>query len=243
MKLIEVIVATATTAVLQASHAQVIEVHVRDPAHPECPNSECLIGTFQPSQEVRIDLAGLLQNYPTFEFVRVSATSLSADIGQVTLHNDSNGATPEAVRLLVATRGAASSQFPQEFDNVNIQPACDDWGGSDSAPGPALVIEPSVGTGTQVILAANINGDVRGDITCGQVFTLQVPLGSISGTVQATWPDSITAEDGINPNLDTQEYAIQYIAVRDGIFGNVIAGQAAEPTPNVIPQSAPSARS
>ncbi|MCE7973245.1 MAG: hypothetical protein DYG92_02805 [Leptolyngbya sp. PLA1] len=63
-----------------------------------------------------------------------------------------------------------------------------------------------------MILAANITGNVRGDITCGQVFTLQVPLGSISGTVQATWLDSITAEDGIDPNLDTQKYAIQYLA-------------------------------
>lgn len=229
------LVAISTACLLQAVHAQVVEVHVKDPAHPECPNSECLIGTYQPSQEIRLDLAGLLQNYPTFEFVRVSATSLDADIGQITLHNDTNGDVPAEVRLLVAARGGASNQFPTEIDNLNIQPACDDWGGSDSVPGPALVIEPWEGPSTTVILAANINGDVRGDITCGQVFTLQVPLGSISGTVHATWPDAIVADDGVNPNLDTQNYAIQYIAVRDGIFGNVIAGQAAEPTPGIIP--------
>jgi len=218
----------------QLALAQVIEVRVKDPSHPECPNSECLIGSYQPSVEIRIDLAGILQNYPTFEFVRVSATSLTTDIGQITFHNDTNGAVPDEVRLLVAARQGLSIDFPVAFGDA-IEPACEDWGGSDSAPGPALVIEPWDGAETTVILAARVAGDVRGDITCGQVFTLQVPLGSISGTVQATWPDSITAEDGINPNLDTQEYAIQYIAVRDGIFGNVIAGQAAEPTPNVIP--------
>lgn len=221
--------ATATAAFAQSP----IVVTVKDTAS-SCTNQECVWATYAASADVRIDLGAVWAAHPNYEFIRVDSTDNSADISRVTLHNESSGFVPSDVRLLVADRSGNATSFPILFD-VDLPAACDDWGGTDTTPGPALVIESSVPSSTRVILAAAVGGDIRGDITCGQVFTLQALAGSISGTVRATSPDNLGFSD-LTPEDDPDyAYAIQRVICRDGIFGAVIAGEPDAPGPGVIP--------
>jgi hypothetical protein len=107
------------------------------------------------------------------------------------------------------------------------------------------VLENTVPEGTRVILAASVGGNIRGAVTCGQVFTLQARAGSITGSIHATAKDnpvSIGLSDNRTTNDPSDEYAVQWIQCRDGLLGSVIAGQTTPPTLNDPPPSPSSIR-
>lgn len=184
------------------------------------------------TEDIRIDLGDVAALFPNFDYIRVLSADLSADINRITLFKSATGDVPMDVRLLVASPSVLVPTFPSDFF-LNVGGACQDWGGTDSQPGPALVLENTVPEGTRVILAASVGGNIRGAVTCGQVFTLQARAGSISGNIHATAednPTSIGLSDVRDVNDPSDEYAIQFIQCRDGLSGSVIAGQTTPPT-------------
>jgi len=152
---------------------------------------------------VPIDVSAILTQFSNFgatgDFIRVDdSTNTGQAIGQIQVSNASAIATSVSVFVVDASR----VNFPTDPFDFNL------FSAGSSAGSTLSGVTVDSNSAHRVRLTAVVTGDVTGDVTVGEVFSLRSLSGHLRGNVEAT-----KSED---PN-DRDDDAIQFIFAQDGL--------------------------